>query len=92
MKDNVIVCPKCGYEYTPSEIYISDYFLGKPTFIRRNVNGEIQDLVGIKPDLTELYKCDNCNTSFNIKATITYETNIDVGTDFDNCYETKLDK
>ena len=87
---NIIVCPKCGYQYTPAEIFIPDYFLGKPSFIKRDIDGEIIDVIGTKPDLTELYRCDSCGTSFNIKASIDFETNVDVETDFNTPYRSTI--
>lgn len=89
-KDNVIVCPKCGYQYTPAEIYIPSCFFGKPSFIKRDVNGVIEEVIGKHPDLTELYVCDNCKTSFKVTAKIDYETNIDVLSDFEHDYETRI--
>lgn len=71
-----IICPKCGYEYTISEIFIPQYLLGKPRNIIRDDLGRIEVYDGIEQDLTEEYTCDKCNTTFNVNATITFETTI----------------
>lgn len=89
---NYIKCPRCGYEYHPSEIFIPNCFFGKPTYILRNIEGKITNVTGKESDYTELYKCDNCNTSFNITTNIDFITKIDAPSDFDYDYETKIDK
>ena len=91
MNDKIISCPKCGYQYLPSEIFVPSAFFGKPVFIRRDVDGDIQSYSGKESDYTEIYKCDNCNTSFKITATLDFKTEIHAPTDFENLHETKLD-
>lgn len=92
MNEKVIICPRCGYQYLSSEIYIPKYFFGNPKYIRRNVDGEIQGVSGTSSDYEELYKCDNCNTSFKVKANVEFETTIDNISDTEYLYETRLDK
>lgn len=92
MTDKVITCPRCGYQYLPAEIYVPRYFFGKPKYIRRDTEGKILSISGTKEDYEELYKCDNCNTSFKVVADIQFETTIDNISDTEYLHETKLDK
>lgn len=89
-KDEItkIVCPHCGCEYLPSEIFIPDTLLGKPKQIVKNVNGEIQYYDGIMPDNNESYVCDNCGKKFNVVAHVSYTTSTDP--EFQRTYVTKL--
>lgn len=90
MKDKLIVCPRCGYQYLPSEIFIPNTVFGKPSFIRRSVDGKIENVDGEEPDMTELYCCDNCNTSFKVSLEMSFDTQIDVNSDFEHDYVTPL--
>lgn len=73
-KTEVITCPHCGREYLPAEIFISDGFFGKPTFIDRDIYGKILDYCGTNIDNTETYICDGCNKSFKITARLSFST------------------
>ena len=90
MIEKVITCPRCGYQYLPAEIYVPSSFFGSPKYIKRSVSGEIQSVSGTKPDMTERYKCDNCNTSFKVVAKLDFYTMIDHMTDTDYAHETVL--
>ena len=68
----VIKCPTCGYEYLPAEIYLPDEFLGKPKSIMKDTNGKILGFDGIKMNDTETYKCDNCDTLFEVVSTTNF--------------------
>ena len=35
-KSNIIICPNCGAEYLPAEIFLPDSFLGKHKTINKN--------------------------------------------------------
>ena len=41
MKKTAIRCPNCGCEYLPGEIYLPNYFVGQPTDIIKNNEGEV---------------------------------------------------
>lgn len=90
MKDNFIKCPVCGYEYTPSEIYLPNSLLGKTDYVLRNGEGHIEKVFGVLPDSQEYFYCDNCNTGFEINANITFTTKIESKIDFEHLYETRL--
>lgn len=92
MNDKYITCPNCGKQYLPSEIFIPSAFFGKPRFIQRDENGKIIDIIGVEPDIEELYCCDNCETSFSITTKIQFETKVDIQSDFSHDYETRLNK
>lgn len=69
-----IICPSCGREYLPGEIFIPNYLIGQPKNIERDENGSIVWNNGIEPNAKEYYICDKCKRKFEIKATISYET------------------
>ena len=68
----VIKCPVCGYEYLPAEIFMPNEFLGKPKNIMKNVDGKIIGYEGIKMNDTETYKCDNCDSLFEVVSTTNF--------------------
>lgn len=72
-----IICPHCGFQYLPGEIYDPKHFLGQPKDIVRNSLGEILGHDGIVMDLEETYTCENCNKEMNIKAKVTFTVNAD---------------
>ncbi len=84
----VIKCPTCGYEYLPAEIYMPNEFLGKPKNIMKDSSGKIMGFDGIKMNDTESYKCDNCDTMFEVVST-TYFVSKPIGKSSED-YVTKL--
>ena len=68
----IIKCPTCGYEYLPAEIFLPNEFLGKPKNIIKNSDGKIVGYEGIKMNDTELYRCDNCDCTFEIISTTNF--------------------
>lgn len=89
---NIIKCPKCGYEYTPSEIYIPSSFLGETKYVFRNSSGIAQDMVGTEPDFKESYICDNCNVKFYVRANVKFNTSMNENEDFSVDYSSPLEK
>lgn len=71
---NIIRCPSCGMEYLPAEIFVPDAFFGKPDIIKRDTQGSISEYAGKGMDVEEHYTCDKCNTTFNIKAEVTFNS------------------
>lgn len=67
-----IVCPKCGTEYLPSEIYVPQAFFGKPKEIVKDCNGKIIYTDVDAMDTSEVFVCDRCNTKFNVSASINF--------------------
>lgn len=88
-----IKCPNCGREYLPAEIYIPNYFFGKPTHIERDANtGKIINFYGTDMDLNETYQCDRCNVPFKITARLQFQTVEQDKYNFDKDYSTKIRK
>lgn len=75
VRDKVIVCPYCGYEYLPAEIFIPKSFFGNPSDIDRNTIGEIEIFEGTTMDTTENYICDRCCNEFTITSELRFKTN-----------------
>ena len=72
---NFIICPHCGFQYLPGEIYDPKHFLGQPKDIVRNNVGEILGYEGIVTDLEETYICENCNNELKVKAKVSFTVN-----------------
>lgn len=74
-KRNQIVCPKCGCEYLPAELFIKDSFLGNPSNIIKGSKGEIISFYGSDMDLeADTFVCEKCGQAFKTEATITFKT------------------
>lgn len=71
-----IVCPNCGAEYHPAEIFISDYITGKPKHIDKDEEGKIVYYTGLEQDLEEIYKCDKCGNQFKVIAKLDFNTKL----------------
>lgn len=91
-KFEIIKCPKCDYEYLPSEIFIPKVFIGTPENIERDFSGRILDYYGDSTNLQETYTCDNCNTTFHVTAKLSFITEIDKLENFNEEYTTDLFK
>lgn len=73
--NNFIICPHCGFQYLPGEIYDPKHFLGQPKDIVRNNIGEILGYEGIMMDTNETYICEHCNNELKIKAKVSFIVN-----------------
>lgn len=73
-KRNTIKCPNCGARYLPGEIYLPNSFLGKPTKVYRDENGNILGNDGTDMDLNESYVCDYCGKRFFVEASVIFKT------------------
>lgn len=71
-----IVCPYCGQNYLPGEIYIPDCFVGRPTYVEKDCYGKIlyTDSHKSEMDLKETYTCDKCNKTFKVSAVVQFRT------------------
>ena len=84
----VIVCPHCGAEYLPSEIFVEDGMLGDASCIVKTSEGRIVRYSGSPYDLSESYICDYCNKGFLVNGKICFSTEKE--DDFDEEYERPL--
>ena len=73
-KLEVIICPYCGREYLPSEIYIPNSFIGNVKSIIRTNAGKIDTFFGNSMDLKEEYTCDKCDGKFDVTARVSFFT------------------
>lgn len=86
-----IICPVCGQEYLPAEIFFPDDLIGKPTEIVKNTSGKIDFYLGDDPNFDEYYICDNCGTKLKIHANVSYK--IDTAEDtFNEEYVSKFER
>lgn len=63
-----IVCPNCGAEYAPQEIFLMGVF--NNTNIIKDEEGKILD--DLSYDSNETYKCDYCNKTFHASMNIEF--------------------
>lgn len=68
-----IICPNCGMEYMPGEIYFPKEFFGYQTNIIR-LDKKILTFDGPDMNLEEEFICEGCNTKFRVNADISYTT------------------
>ncbi len=87
-----IECPHCRRQYTIQEIYMPNYLLGYAKDIVRNSEGVIEAFDGIEQDLNEKFTCEECNTVFNVKANLSFETEIVEEESFNDDYSTTIYK
>ena len=90
-KDQIIVCPVCGAEYLPAEIFIPESFVGKPSFIDKDhMTHKIEAYFGKNMDLKEEYECDHCKSPLKITARIQFDVKENEELNFHKEYSTKL--
>ena len=73
-KKTTIRCPHCGWEYLPGEIYIPGDFVGQPSNIIKNEEGDVIGFDGDDMITTEEFVCDHCGKRFSVDASITFRT------------------
>lgn len=67
-----VVCPYCGAEYLPAEIYLPNELLGYPKNIIKSADGIIEHFSGTTMNNKEKYNCDYCHKTFEITADIKF--------------------
>lgn len=87
---NVIKCPKCGYEYVPTEIFFPDALLGNPTQIQRNSEGKIEDYMGLPPNPIETWECDKCGATFTVISDLKFKVKLLAAPDIKTPHVTKI--
>lgn len=90
---NKVVCPKCGYEYTPSEIFYPEDILPDVGEVVRKEDGTIDFCTG-KSDLeVEEFTCDHCGCIFKATPELAVSTSIENTVEsFDDDYSTPIFK
>lgn len=73
-KKTTIRCPYCGREYLPGEIYIPEDFVGQPTEIIKDDEGNVIGFEGEDMNTEETFVCEHCGKEFKIDASITFKT------------------
>ena len=91
-KEVVIRCPKCDYEYLPSEIFIAKHLVGDARDVERTYDGKIYLHNGIMQDFNESFICEHCGKPFKVKANMSFETTYDAENDVTEDYITSLYK
>ena len=86
-----IICPVCKAEYTIQEIFIPNNFFGTINNVEKDSKGKILSYTGKDMDLAEAYRCDFCNSKFNIYANIDFKCKSKME-NFSKEYTTKLNK
>lgn len=84
-----IICPNCGAEYLPVEIFIPQSFFGNIKTVERDENGKITEFLGDNMDVNESYRCDYCSKKFSIETSIDFKTSVN-SPSIDSTYSTKL--
>jgi DNA-directed RNA polymerase subunit RPC12/RpoP len=87
-KTNYIICPKCGAEYLPAEIFYPDVVLGNPENIIKDKKGKIEFFIGESVNLTEEYTCYTCNCKFLVEGSVKFNTKESPKSKFDEDYKT----
>lgn len=83
-RKNVIVCPYCGAEYLPQEIFTLDTSITNLGQLVKNDKGQIEWVEkDLEDDLQEEYVCDYCNKPFKVEANLTYTTIKEIPDDLD---------
>ena len=67
----LIVCPNCGAEYSPFEVYVPSNYFYDYVPIDKDENGKI--LENLDFDFNEDYQCDYCNEMIHISPKIEFE-------------------
>lgn len=86
----IIVCPKCGCEYLPEEIFYPEDLLGKAHDIVKDGKGKLLGAAGGRPAKTEEFVCEKCGATFKVEASVSFSSSIDPLKDLSDDYVTPL--
>jgi hypothetical protein len=87
-----IVCPTCGCEYLPCEIFIGKYLIGNCKNILKDSDGKIESYIGNPLDAKETYICDRCGKLMRVVAKMSFFTENSTKKDFSEEYSVPLNK
>ena len=90
---DIIRCPNCGAEYTAGEIYLPEYFLGKPKYLEKDyITHKILYDNGKPMNTKEYFTCEYCNTPFIVSAYVKFNVEEDAKHNFNKNYTTHIEK
>lgn len=75
--NNIIRCPKCGYEYHLAEIFDTEDIFGSPDNILRNKKGKILNYTLDEENHTVEWTCDGCGCNFKVSITNMPQVKVD---------------
>lgn len=87
---NKIVCPHCGAEYYPQELYIPTDFLPRVEDVIKDEDGRIVAGYEAPMNTHEEYTCDYCNHRFQIDAKVEFVSTEDKPHDFNFSHTSPL--
>lgn len=87
-----IICPVCGTEMHPAEVFIPNDFFGNPKEIVRDTTGKIEFYTGNDMGLVEEYICDGCNNTLNIEAKLSFDVSVKTKNFFEEEYTSTFNK
>lgn len=73
-KKTTIRCPHCNTEYLPGEIYYPNAFVGQPTHIIKDPDGNVLGFDGDDMQTEEVFTCEKCGKQFKVDASVTFKT------------------
>ena len=88
--ENIIICPYCGAEYLPEEIFIPEDLFNQPRNILKDEHGKLEHFVRDDLSFEEEYTCDYCNHTFKVHCFLTFTTEKCLEHDFDFDHETEI--
>lgn len=85
---SIIKCPYCGFEYSPSEVFMPGEIVGTPKSLVKDPLGKIiytEWVEGEEAEQVEHFACEGCGKSFTVKPVVTYTATQEAEeTDFTN--------
>ena len=86
----LLVCPKCGAEYLPCEIFYPKEFFGGSPRIVKNAEGKMISPSDNTMQMSESYECDYCHCMMQVQAKIGFTVKVDVMNDFSEDYSAPI--
>lgn len=71
-KELLVICPNCGAQFLPGEIYMPEAFIGHPVEVVRDSFGMLvyadYKKIDNMPNRTERFICEYCDKPFEVEA------------------------
>ena len=87
-----IICPYCGREYVPSEIFYPEDLLPNVGDVVRKENGLVEFCTGSQELESEEYCCDGCGKTFKVTPALSFLVEKVEVEDFDEDFSTQIYK